>query len=68
MMAFVLDIGYLLNSRVDIQRCVDSVAVAAAWELLDLKETFQYLTESQLHTNMKLMEGTFVSYNNVGTC
>ena len=34
-MAFVVDIGYLQNTRTELQRSADSAALAAAWELWD---------------------------------
>lgn len=35
MLAFAIDIGYLVNAQTELQRSADSAAMAAAWEMVD---------------------------------
>ncbi|MBI2825113.1 MAG: hypothetical protein HYX69_10545 [Planctomycetia bacterium] len=35
MVAFAMDLGYLVNARTELQRSADSAAIAATWELID---------------------------------
>lgn len=66
LVAFAVDLGYLLVERAQLQRTADAAAMAAAWELADegMFKGDPYLT--QAIDDARLMAQRFAAENNVG--
>ena len=65
MVAFAVDIGYLLLARTELQRSADSAALAAAWELIDENELVNPSGITVLETNARNVANQFGGLNPV---
>jgi Flp pilus assembly protein TadG len=65
MLAFAIDLGYLLLARDELQRSADSAALAAAWELVDESTSTGTEVYSSLNTNARAAASQFAFGNAV---
>jgi hypothetical protein len=65
-LAFAIDLGYLMVERAQLQRCADAAAMAAAWELADegMFKSDPYLTAAI--SDARNMARRFAAANDVG--
>src|SRR5689334_11490741 len=64
--AFAIDLGYLYAVRVELQRCADASAIAAAWELIDKDGKAGTATTAGLTTTATTKASQFAALNLVG--
>jgi hypothetical protein len=64
-LAFALDVGYLLTARNELQRSADAAAMAGAWELLDKTAPQGQTSSGELKQSAIYMAGLFAGYNAV---
>src|SRR4051812_27985726 len=65
--AFAVDLGYLYAVRVELQRCADASAIAAAWELIDKDGQAGTQTTTRLTTNANTKASQFAALNLVSS-
>ncbi|HEY2415538.1 MAG TPA: TadG family pilus assembly protein [Pirellulaceae bacterium] len=65
--AFAVDLGYLYAVRVELQRCADASAIAAAWELIDKDGPAGTQTTTRLTTNASTKASQFAALNHVAS-
>jgi hypothetical protein len=63
LIAFAVDLGYLYNARTEMQRAVDSSAIAGCWELIDTGAASGTSNPSVLSDNARTKARLFASYN-----
>ena len=61
--AFAIDLGYLYAVRVELQRCADASAIAAAWELIDKNGQAGTATTTGLTTTASTKASQFAALN-----
>ena len=64
-LAFAIDIGYLLTARNELQRSADAAALAGGWELLDKSSPSGASPAELLKENAIRVAGQYASYNAV---
>jgi len=62
-LAFAIDLGYLYNTRTEMQRAADASAIAACWELIDEEEVNGADNTALLTTNARNKANEFLGYN-----
>lgn len=65
MVAFAVDVGYLVLARSELQRSADSAALAAAWELVDEDELTTGADYAAIETNAQTTAAQFGGFNSV---
>jgi hypothetical protein len=65
--AFAVDLGYLYAVRVELQRCADASAIAAAWELIDKDGAVGTQTSTRLTTNASAKASQYAALNHVAS-
>ena len=67
MLAFSLDLGYIVTTKTEIQRTADAAALAAACQLLDDQvATMGAISESSAESNARVEAAQFAGLNAVG--
>lgn len=62
-MAFAVDLGYLFNTRTELQRAADASAIAACWELIDYEAAEGGDRRAQLAASAKSKANQYAAYN-----
>jgi Flp pilus assembly protein TadG len=65
MIAFAVDLGYLYNTRTEMQRAADASAIAGCWELIDQDAASGTSNAAVLTDNARASARSFVAYNQV---
>ena len=65
MIAFAVDLGYLYNSRTEMQRAADASAIAACWELIDEDVVTGLSNSSAITADARTKARQFVALNKI---
>ncbi len=65
MVAFAIDVGYLLTARTQLQASADAAAMAGAWELVDTTALSGQPSTSVVASNARTKAAEFAGYNRV---
>src|SRR4051794_38189266 len=65
-LAFAIDLGYLYNTRTEMQRTADAAAVAATWELIDENVVKGVSNSTQIASNARAKASQYASLNAIG--
>ena len=65
LVAFAIDVGYILLARTELQRCADAAAMAAGWELLDQTRLVDPASMALVEASARNVAAQYASLNTV---